>query len=301
MQSRSRCSLRRPRWRGGRGAPSPSQPVQSRKRALPPASQERTDHALDWSRVVFMAGLHFAAAATLVWSAKRAPAWPTFAFGLVWLLACGVSITGGYHRLFAHRSYRCSPIVAAIYLLLGTAAVQNSALAWASAHRRHHAHTDQDDDPYDARRGLWWSHIGWLLQFNRVVDHANVTDLANDPLIAFQHRFYVPLAIVMGAVVPALIAGVWQDALGGLLWGGCIRLVVQYHATFAINSVAHLFGARPYSTAISARDNVLVAVLTLGEGYHNFHHCFPSDYRNGARRCDVDATKWFIGALALVG
>ena len=105
----------------------------------------------------------------------------------------------------------------------------------------------------------------------------------------------------MAAVVPAAIAWTWHDPLGGLLWAGCVRLVVQYHATFAINSVAHRFGNRPYSSTTSARDNVLVAMLTLGEGYHNFHHCFPSDYRNGAGRFDVDATKWFISTLAFVG
>jgi len=248
-----------------------------------------------------MAGLHAAALAALVSCVMRPPAWATLIFGLVWLLASGISITAGYHRLFAHRTYRCSSVITTTYLLLGAAAVQNSALTWASGHRRHHAHTDQDDDPYDARRGLWWSHIGWLLQSNRIVDHGNVPDLSRDSLIAIQHRFYVPLAIIMAAAVPALIASLWHDALGGFLWAGCVRLVVQYHVTFAINSVAHRFGARPYSTAISARDNILVAVLTLGEGYHNFHHCFPSDYRNGSRRFDLDATKWFIGALALVG
>jgi stearoyl-CoA desaturase (delta-9 desaturase) len=174
-------------------------------------------------------------------------------------------------------------------------------VTWASGHRRHHAHTDQDDDPYDARKGLWWSHIGWLLRSSRGRDYSNVADLSRDRLVAFQHRFYGPLAVMMAGGVPALVAGAWGDPLGGFLWAGCVRLVVQYHATFAINSVAHRFGSRRYSTATSARDNVLLAVLTLGEGYHNFHHRFPSDYRNGVRRLDIDATKWFIGLLAMVG
>ncbi len=248
-----------------------------------------------------MAALHLTALATLVRAAAHLPAWPTAALAVTWLLCSGLSITGGYHRLFAHRSYRCSRTVAAFYLLFGAAAVQNSALTWASAHRRHHAHTDHDEDPYDARRGLWWSHIGWLLHPRSVRDCSNVPDLARDRLVEWQHRLYTPLAIGMAGAVPVLIASVWHDPLGGFLWAGCMRLVVQYHGTFAINSVAHRFGSRPYSTATSARDNPLLAVLTLGEGYHNFHHCFPSDYRNGVRRLDIDATKWFIRALALAG
>jgi stearoyl-CoA desaturase (Delta-9 desaturase) len=248
-----------------------------------------------------MAGLHLTAVATLVRATTQPPAWPTAALAVTWLLCSGLSITGGYHRLFAHRSYRCSRTVAAFYLLFGAAAVQNSALTWASAHRRHHAHTDRDEDPYDARRGLWWSHIGWLLHARGHNDYANVPDLSRDRLVALQHRLYTPLAVGMAGVVPMLIAWAWRDPLGGFLWAGCVRLVVQYHGTFAINSVAHRFGSRPYSTATSARDNALLAALTLGEGYHNFHHCFPSDYRNGVRRLDIDATKWFIGALALAG
>jgi stearoyl-CoA desaturase (Delta-9 desaturase) len=265
---------------------------------LPQAFRGRTDR-LDRRRVSFMAGLHLAALATLVRATHQPLAWPTVALAVTWLLCSGLSITGGYHRLFAHRSYRCSRTVAAFYLLFGAAAVQNSALSWASAHRRHHAHTDQDEDPYDARRGLWWSHIGWLLHSRSVHDCSNVPDLSRDRLVVWQHRLYTPLAIAMAGVVPVLIASAWRDPLGGFLWAVCMRLVVQYHGTFAINSVAHRFGSRPYSTATSARDNPLLAVLTLGEGYHNFHHRFPSDYRNGVRRLDLDATKWFIRALAL--
>jgi stearoyl-CoA desaturase (delta-9 desaturase) len=267
---------------------------------LPQALQERTDR-LNAPRVAFIGALHLAALATLVRSAIRPPAWPSLVLALAWLLASGVSITGGYHRLFSHRSYRCSRIIAVFYLLFGAGAVQNSALAWASAHRRHHAHTDEDQDPYDSRRGLWWSHMGWLLHPQIRHDYSNAVDLSGDCLVALQHRLYLPLAIAMAAVVPSLIAWSWSDALGALLWTGTVRLVVQYHGTFAINSVGHRFGRRPYSTATSARDNVLVAALTLGEGYHNFHHCFPSDYRNGARPFDVDATKWFINALKWIG
>jgi stearoyl-CoA desaturase (delta-9 desaturase) len=105
----------------------------------------------------------------------------------------------------------------------------------------------------------------------------------------------------MAGVLPALLALAWDDPVGGVLWAGSIRLVAQYHSTFAINSIAHRFGRQPYSNATSARDNVLVALLTMGEGYHNFHHQFPSDYRNGVRWFNYDPTKWLVRALAAVG
>ena len=184
------------------------------ERVLPQAFRGRTNQ-LDWRRVSFMAGLHLTAVATLVRATTQPPAWPTAALAVTWLLCSGLSITGGYDRLFAHRSYRCSRTVAAFYLLFGAAAVQNSALTWASAHRRHHAHTDRDEDPYDARRGLWWSHIGWLLHARGHNDYANVPDLSRDRLVALQHRLYTPLAVGMAGVVPMLIAWAWRDPLGG--------------------------------------------------------------------------------------
>jgi stearoyl-CoA desaturase (delta-9 desaturase) len=249
----------------------------------------------------FLIIVHIAALATLGWCLTHPPAWPTIGLGLLWYLCSGLAITGGYHRLFAHGSYRCSPVVSFFCLLFGAAAVQNSALAWASDHRRHHACPDSEDDPYDARRGLWWSHIGWILRSGSARDYSNVRDLTKDRLIMLQHRFYSGAAFFMAAVVPALLGNIWHDALGAFLWAGCVRLVLQYHSTFAINSVAHRFGARPYSSRTSARDNLFVALLTMGEGYHNFHHRFPSDYRNGIRWIDYDPTKWFVYALEAVG
>jgi stearoyl-CoA desaturase (delta-9 desaturase) len=248
----------------------------------------------------FIAAVHLIALGGLGWAAVDPPVWPTLALAFTWYWCSGLSITGGYHRLFAHRSYKCAPVVSLFYLLFGAAAVQNSALTWASDHRRHHAHTDAEGDPYDARRGLWWSHIGWVLREDPLRDYSNVRDLQADPLVSLQHRFYLPIAVVMGAVLPALVAWTWRDPFGGLLWAGCIRLVAQYHSTFAINSLAHRFGRQPFD-AHSARDNALVALVTMGEGYHNFHHRFPTDYRNGIRRTDFDPTKWLVRTLAAFG
>jgi stearoyl-CoA desaturase (Delta-9 desaturase) len=250
----------------------------------------------------FMATLHIAALSTLGWTVVQTPPWPDVALGAVWYWCSGLAITAGYHRLFAHGSYRCSSIVSLFFLLFGAAAVQNSAIVWVSDHRRHHAHTDSDEDPYDVRRGLWWAHMGWVLHDDTAAhDYRNVPDLLGNRLIALQHRWYVPAALVMAGVVPAVIGTVWGDPLGAVLWAGCVRLVAQYHATFAINSIAHRFGRRPYSSRTSARDNSLVALLTMGEGYHNFHHRFPADYRNGVRLADYDPTKWLVHGLSMIG
>jgi stearoyl-CoA desaturase (delta-9 desaturase) len=245
--------------------------------------------------------MHVVAAATVARALVQPPALATVALAGAWYLCSGFAVTAGYHRLYAHKSYRCSPLVSALFLLFGAAAVQNSAAVWASDHRRHHAHTDEDGDPYDARRGFWWSHIGWMLRAESAPDYSNVRDLFADPLVRLQHRFYPLLAVAMAGVGPGLVATAWGDPVGGVLWGGIVRLVAQYHATFAVNSIAHRFGRRPYSLSTSARDNALVALVAMGEGYHNFHHRFPSDYRNGVRWFDYDPTKWLVGTLATIG
>jgi stearoyl-CoA desaturase (Delta-9 desaturase) len=260
-----------------------------------------SDATPSWLRTCLLALMHVLAVATVALALVQPPALATAALAGAWYLCSGFAITGGYHRLYAHKSYRCSPLVSTFFLLFGAAAVQNSAVVWASDHRRHHAHTDEDGDPYDARRGFWWSHIGWMLRVEDAPDYSNVRDLLADPLVRLQHQFYPLLAVAMAGVAPGLVATAWGDPVGGVLWGGIVRLVAQYHATFAVNSVAHRFGRRPYSRSTSARDNALVALLAMGEGYHNFHHRFPSDYRNGVRWFDYDPTKWLVGTLATIG
>jgi len=221
---------------------------------------------------------------------------------LLYLAATNMSITAGYHRLFAHRAYECRRFVKVFYLLFGAATFQHSVLSWASDHRRHHQHIDRDGDPYNIRRGFFWAHIGWLL----VNDHkperfANVQDLLADPWVRWQHRFYIPIAIAMGFGFPLAVGTAIGHPWGCLLWAGVIRTVVGHHSTFLVNSLAHTVGKRPYSLAVSARDSMVTALLTFGEGYHNFHHRFAADYRNGVRRYQWDPTKWLIRAMAATG
>ena len=221
---------------------------------------------------------------------------------LFYLAATNMSVTAGYHRLFAHRAYECTRVVKAFYLLFGAATFQHSVLTWASDHRRHHQHIDREGDPYNIRRGFLWAHIGWLL----VNDHkperfSNVPDLTADPLVRLQHRFYMPIAIMMGFGLPLAVGVAIGHPWGCLLWAGVIRIVVGHHSTFLVNSLAHTLGKRPYTLTVSARDSVVTALLTFGEGYHNFHHRFAADYRNGVRRYHWDPTKWLIGGMASMG
>ncbi len=227
--------------------------------------------------------------------------WALFGFLLV---ANGMSITGGYHRLWAHRAYDAHVVLKVLYLVFATMALQNSALAWCSGHRRHHLYVDDDArDPYSAGRGFWFSHIGWMLRDypSGVADFSNIPDLKRDPLLAFQHRHYALLATATNLGIPLAAGWLVGDVWGTFLLAGVLRLVLSHHFTFFINSLAHMWGSRPYTEENSARDNPILALVTHGEGYHNFHHIFAHDYRNGVRWWQWDPTKWLIASLQWVG
>jgi len=254
---------------------------------------------LCWKNVLFLAGAHALAGATVFYLLLvDCHPW-TLGVGALWLILCGLSITAGYHRHFAHPSHGAIWPLRLFYLLFGAASAQNSALKWSADHRQHHRRTDEREDPYNAQRGFWWSHIGWIFfEDEAPLDVATVADLHADPLVRLQDRYFVPVAVFMGCLLPGALGLLWGDPLGALLCAGFLRLVLQWHATFSINSLAHLHGSQPYSRACSARDSWLTAVVTLGEGYHNFHHRFPGDYRNGVRWYHFDPTKWFVYAAS---
>ncbi len=252
--------------------------------------------------LLFVGAAHLAAIFAIVYMATIQFSWWTVGFALVWGVFSGISITGGYHRLFSHNSYTAAWPLRAFYLAFGAASVQNSALEWAADHRLHHAHTDDDLDPYNIQRGFWWAHIGWVVaKSDRKGVRSLVRDLEKDPLVRFQDRHYVALALLFGAGIPAAIGTAWGDPIGAMLVAGFLRLVIQWHATFSVNSFAHLIGRQPYSKRGSARDSLWVALMTFGEGYHNFHHRFQIDYRNGIRWYHFDPTKWWVWTAARVG
>ncbi len=215
-----------------------------------------------------------------------------------------ISITAGYHRLFSHRAYDASWFVKTFFLLVGAGAFQGSALTWSLDHRVHHKYVDDPEkDPYAITKGFWFAHFFWLFykRAENPNDSKNGPDLFGDPLVMFQHKFFVPIASLFCFGLPALIASFWGDALGGFFIGGILRVTLNHHGTFLINSACHMIGDRTYSEDHSARDSWITAILTCGEGYHNYHHEYPSDYRNGIRWYDFDPTKWLIHGFYRLG
>ncbi|MBC8437658.1 MAG: fatty acid desaturase [Euryarchaeota archaeon] len=216
-----------------------------------------------------------------------------------WYFACGLSITVGYHRLFSHRSHTAIWPLRLFYALFGAGAFQNSILEWSSDHRNHHKDTDSDKDPYNALRGFWWSHIGWIIIEDDIgePDYTNVKDLQKDWVVMFQHNHIFKIGFIIGMVLPGIVGymfGGLATGIGGFVWGGLVRTVFVHHGTFFINSAAHVWGKQPYATQNTSKDSFWLAFLTFGEGYHNFHHTFQADYRNGIRWWQWDPSKWCI-------
>jgi len=262
---------------------------------------------IQWVNTLFLSGTLLTALFAVPWYI-----W-TYGFGLFqfslfffFFIATGLSITLGYHRLFSHLTFHASLPVKLFTLLFGAAAFESSALTWCADHRRHHKHVDEEEeDPYAITRGFFYAHIGWLIfRAQPQTPLTWVRDLQKDKLAVWQHRYYVPIAITMGFLLPALIGfigGGAIGALGGFLIAGAGRIVLVHHSTFCINSLCHWIGTRPYSGKCSARDSFLMAILTFGEGYHNYHHEFQHDYRNGVKPWQFDPTKWTIWLLHKVG
>ncbi len=217
----------------------------------------------------------------------------------------GISITAGYHRLWAHKTYDAHWSLRILFALGGALAVQNSALHWSSDHREHHKHVDDNDkDPYSAKRGFWYSHIGWMLreyQASRYSNYDNCKDLQNDPIVMWQHRNYLTLTLLTTFGWPIVLGLMVGDIWGAILLVGFARLVINHHTTFFINSLAHMWGKQTYTDRNTARDNGWLAFLTFGEGYHNYHHIFSADYRNGIRWWHYDPTKWLIRSCSWLG
>lgn len=224
---------------------------------------------------------------------------------LLYFIATGLSITLGYHRLFSHLSFKAKWPVKLFVLLFGAAAFENSVLDWASNHRDHHKHVDDDDDPYNINKGFFYAHIGWLLvKLKAEKSRHNVVDLLKDPLVVWQDKYCHWIGAVVGFIIPTLLGYLHAGgvgALGGFLITGVARLVFVQHMTFFINSLCHTIGSRPYSSDCTARDSMLMAFFTFGEGYHNYHHHFQHDYRNGVKPWQFDPTKWTIWLLSKLG
>ncbi|MCA9792837.1 MAG: acyl-CoA desaturase [Candidatus Eremiobacteraeota bacterium] len=239
-----------------------------------------------------------------------APSWPAIAvcLALYWLRMFG--ITGGFHRYFSHRSYKTSRLFQFGLAWLGTSAAQLGPLWWASHHRKHHAHSDTEKDVHPpGLRGFVWAHLGWIFApENKTTDLSKVKDLARYPELVWLDRyplvppFLLALAVLwLGVGLERVAPDLGVSGAQMLVWGFFVSTVVLYHATFCINSLAHLVGSRRYDTHDDSRNSLFLALLTMGEGWHNNHHQYPSSERQGFYWWEIDLTHYLLVGLARLG
>lgn len=220
------------------------------------------------------------------------------------------AITAGFHRLFSHRSYRTGRLFQFLLAFVGTASYQRGPLWWSAHHRRHHLHVDTEEDLHSpVMRSVWQSHVGWFLERDsQATDVRLISNLLKYPELRWLDKFYVlpPLMLAASTVVLGMLLGRYfpgSGTSGGqmLVWGFFISTVLLYHGTFTVNSAAHLFGSRRFETADNSRNNFLVALITLGEGWHNNHHHYPSSERQGFYWWEIDVSHYTLRALSLLG
>jgi len=261
---------------------------------------------VDWPRVVPYLLLH-AGCLAVAWVGVSALA---VSVAVALYLLRMFAITGFYHRYFSHRAFRTSRALQFLFALLGAAAVQRGPLWWAAHHRHHHAHADRPDDPHSpAQHGFLWAHTGWFMAREHFATRsALVKDLSRYPELRWLDRYdaAAPALLAVALFAVGELLQCWAPALGTdgwqlLVWGFCVSTTALYHATFTVNSLAHRLGSRRYATRDGSRNNWLIAVLTLGEGWHNNHHHYPGAARQGFYWWEIDLTYYVLRLLAALG
>jgi stearoyl-CoA desaturase (delta-9 desaturase) len=230
-------------------------------------------------------------------------------------MVIGTGITVGYHRLLTHRSFKCSRLLRAAFAALGSAAAEGPVIDWVATHRKHHQFSDESGDPHSphghgtgwkgATLGLVHAHLGWVFSDMEVADERRYAkDLLADPMIRFVDRTFVVWVIAGLAAAFGLgvaLRGTVTGGLTALLWGGAARIFFMHHATFSINSLCHFFGRHEYDTGDESRNLAWLAIPTWGEAWHNNHHAFPTSYRHGLRRWQLDPSAAIIRGLEMLG
>lgn len=232
---------------------------------------------------------------------QRLPSVGLVSATVVLLFLTGMSITAGYHRFYSHRAFSLNKAGEIFLLLFGTMAMQSSVAYWAHKHRLHHRYVDTEKDPHNIHEGFFHAHMGWLLKKRVPLDWSVIPDIEKNPLTRFQDNHYYVLSFGLNIAAFLLMGWLFSDFWGAFIIGWWTRILVLSHSTYFINSLAHTFGSRTYSKEQTAVNNALIALLTFGEGYHNYHHVFSSDYRNGVRWYQYDPTKWMIWIMHKLG
>ncbi|HXV27535.1 MAG TPA: fatty acid desaturase, partial [bacterium] len=255
-----------------------------------------------WMATIFMPAIALVGiVGTPLYIYSQGLAFSEAALFLFYLTATSFAITVGYHRFYSHATFKTNPFINFLLLFFGAATFQKSALRWASQHRQHHQFTDTDLDPHNSKRGVFYCHMGWIMLYKHNVNFKNVTDLSKNRLIGHQHQYYDLWSVTAGLILPLLI-GAWI----GHFWGTfimtfCLRVTLILNMAFLINSSAHMIGDKNFDKEASAGDSWFWAFFTQGEGYHNYHHRFPNDYRSGHQWYAWDPSKWFIYVLSRLG
>lgn len=220
----------------------------------------------------------------------------------VFYFLCAFSLCAGNHRYFSHHSFSASPILRYFFILMSPANFMNSSLKWARDHRHHHAYTESEKDPYSIAKGFWYAHIGWAILSDEENSHAGmVDDLELQKDLVWQDKHILGLSVFMGLIIPTLIGYAIGNIWFGVLFIGFVRIFFFHHSIFLINSYCHTFGSRPIKKDVTATNSLLVAFLTLGDGYHHNHHVYVQDYRAGYHWYDWDPVKWILVAFNKVG
>ncbi|XP_062510141.1 acyl-CoA Delta12-desaturase-like [Corticium candelabrum] len=262
---------------------------------------------LAWGNVITVSLLHLAAFYGFYLLLSGRIYFYTFLFFFPPYWLAGLGITAGVHRLWSHRSYSASFGLRLFLMICNCSAMQTHIYEWSRDHRTHHKFSDTNADPYNARRGFFFSHMGWVvcrkhpdvIKKGRTID---MSDLDADPVVVFQKKYYILLAPFFGIILPTFIPLLWNEYFSHAFFITMLRYVSSLHQTWLVNSAAHMYGNKPYDKNINPTENSLVSWLTIGEGFHNYHHCFPKDYRASEYGFTVlSFTTFFIDCCAWLG
>jgi len=249
--------------------------------------------------VVMVVGPLVATAYAIVLLWNRAVSWPDLAILAGMYIASAVGIGIGYHRMLTHRGFDAPAPVRAFFLALGSMAVEGPAIEWAATHVKHHAKADQEGDPHSPLEGFWHAHLGWLFRDRMVRSGVWAKPFENDRVAHFIDRTFWVWA-VLGFLIPAGLGYAWNGWNGlwtGVLWGGVVRVGLVHHVTWSVNSICHTFGRRPFATKDESRNQWVVGILSLGEGWHNNHHASPQTAVHGFEWWQVDINGYIIRTM----
>ncbi|CAK1540452.1 unnamed protein product [Leptosia nina] len=279
----------------------------SKDATIVPPSAEKRKWQIVWRNVIIFAALHLGAVYGGYLFLMKAM-WATRLFAVFLYLCSGLGITAGAHRLWAHKSYKARLPLRILLTVFNTIAFQDSALDWARDHRMHHKYSETDADPHNATRGFFFSHVGWLLvrkhsEIKAKGHTIDMSDLKADPILRFQKKYYVYLMPLACFIMPSYVPTLWGESLwNGYFVCAIFRYVYVLNVTWLVNSAAHKWGSKPYDKNINPVETKPVSLVVLGEGFHNYHHVFPWDYKTAELgNYSLNFTKLFIDTMAKIG